>query len=106
MKWKKNPGVRPYACGVHQTVVFQQSVIHIGGYNYDEHKQSNLISELQLTSPCAMKGLCQMPEPRGYHGSEAVEDKVLILGGYGFGSTTDSVLEFDPTTNKCKEMPK
>ena len=106
LKWKKFSGKLPYECDDHQTVVCQQSVIHIGGYNWDEHKRSNLISELQLTSPCAMKKLCQMPEPRDCHGSEAVEDKVLILGGYGFGSTTDSVLEFDPSTNKCKEMPK
>ena len=106
LKWKKNPGVLPYACGVHQTAVFQQSVIHIGGYNWDESKRSNLISELQLTSPCAMKELCQMPEPREYHGAEVVEDKVLILGGCVSKKTVDSVLEFDPTTKKCKEMPK
>ena len=106
LKWKKNRGDLPYACVEHQTVVCKQSVIHIGGYNYDERKQSNLVSELQLTSPCAMKGLCQMPEPRGYHGAEVVEDKVLILGGCDPEKTTDSVLEFDPTTNKCKEMPK
>ena len=49
---------------------------------------------------------CNEPEPRGYHGAEIVEDKVLILRGYDSGETVDSVLEFDPTTKKCKEMPK
>ena len=106
LKWKKISGKLPYACGAHQTVVCQQSVIHIGGYNFDEKKWSNLISELQLTSPCAMKELCQMPEPRECHGAAVVEDKVLILGGYGSGKTADSVLEFDPTTNKFNEVPK
>ena len=106
LKWKKLHGQLPYACGSHQTVVCQQSVIHIGGFNYDEHERSNQVSELQLASPCAMKELCQMPEPRGYHGAEVVEDKVLILGGYSSGGSTDSVLEFDPTKNKCNEMPK
>ena len=109
LKWTKFCGELPYACTEHQTVVYQQSVIRIGGYNDDEGEYSNVISELQitqLTSPCTIKKLCQMPEPRGYHGAEVFEDKVLILGGYTAGNTTDSVLEFDPKRNECKEMPK
>ena len=106
LKWNKYYGKLPYACSDHQTVVCQRSVIQIGGYNYDESKRSNLISELQLTSPCAMKELCQMPEPRECHGTEVVEDKVLILGGCDSKKTTDSVFEFDPTTKKCKKVPK
>ena len=105
LKWKKFSGKLANAFRYHQTVVCQQSVIHIGGYNFDERKRSNLISELQLTLPCAMKVLCQMPEPRACHGAEVVEDKVLIFGGNS-AETMDSVLEFDPTTNKCEEMPK
>ena len=98
LKWTKFLGELPYDCHDHQTVVYQQSVIHIG---------SNEISELQLTSPCIMKKLCQMPQPRTYHGAEIFEDKVLILGGYNSDvQTTDSVLEFDPKRNECKEMPK
>jgi N-acetylneuraminic acid mutarotase len=106
LKWAKFLGQLPYECRDHQTVVYQQNVIHIGGYNYSKG-YSNVISELQLTSPCIMKELCQMPQPRRYHGAEVFEDKVLILGGYCPGNkTTDSVLEFDPKRNECKEMPK
>jgi N-acetylneuraminic acid mutarotase len=104
LKWTKFLGELPYACDDHQTVVYQQSVIHIGGFN--DSRWSNVISELQLTSPCIMKELCQMPTPRAYHGAEVFEDKVLILGGFNFDGTTDSVLEFDPKRNECKEMPK
>ena len=104
LKWTKFRGELPYECDDHQTVVYQQSVIHIGGYNYDKGKLSNVISELQLTSPCTIKELCQMPERRGYHGAEVFEDKVLILGGYTSDNTTDSVLEFDLKRNECKEM--
>jgi hypothetical protein len=105
LKWAKFLGQLPYECRDHQTVVYQQSVLHIGGFN--NGRWSNVISELQLTSPCIMKELCQMPEPRVYHGAEVFEDKVLILGGYCPGITiTDSVLEFDPKRNECKEMPK
>ena len=105
LKWTKFLGRLPYKCVDHQIVFYQQSVIHIGGYNFGKGC-SNVISELQLTSPCIMKELCQMPQPREYHGAEVFEDKVLILGGYNSGKTTDSVLEFDPKRNECKEMPK
>ena len=106
LKWTEYRGELPYECDDHQTVVYQQSVIHIGGYDWDKEGWSNVISELQLASSCTVKELCKMPEPRGYHGAEVIEDKVLILGGCTSDNTTDSVLEFDPKRKKCKEMPK
>ena len=105
LKWAKFLGELPYKCVDHQIVVYQQSVIHIGGFQPGKGR-SNVISELQLTSPCIMKELCQMPQPRAFHGAEVFEDKVLILGGFNSVKTTDSVLEFDPKRNECKEMPK
>jgi hypothetical protein len=105
LKWMECPRELPYASDDHQTVVYQQRVIHIGGYNYDEGKVSNVISELQLTSPCTLKELCQMFQPRQFHGAEASEDKVLILGGQDDNDVLDSVLEFDPEKNECKELP-
>ena len=109
LKWRKFPRELPFMCDDFQTVVCQQTVIHIGGYNYEKYEESNMISELQLTSPssCFMKELCQMPEQRDRHSAEVFEDKVLILGGNNYsGATLDSVLEFDPKRNKCKEMSK
>ena len=106
LKWVKSPGKLPYACEGHQTVVYQERVIHIGGYNYDKLEKSNVITGLQLTSPCNVKELCRMPEPRMYHEAEIFEDKVLILGGEkSLIFYLDSVLEFDVKTNQCKEMP-
>ena len=106
LKWTKCNGKMPYVCDDHQTVVYQERVIHIGGFIYGKNIFSNVISELQLTSPCTMKQLCQMPEPRDRHGAEVFEDKVLILGGVYSSRTSDSVLEFDAKTKECKEMPK
>ena len=109
LKWRKFPRELPFKCVDFQTVVCEQTVIHIGGFNYEKCQMSNMISELQLTSPssCFMKELCQMPEPRECHSAEVFEDKVLILGGYNnTGGTLDSVLEFDSKRNKCKEMRK
>ena len=106
LKWTKSCGELPYKCDDHQTVLYQQSVIHIGGYNYGKRELSNVISELQFTSPCTMKELCQMHEPRQCHGAEVFEDKVLIIGGDIPGNTTDGVSKFDSRRNECKEMPK
>jgi hypothetical protein len=69
LKWMEFSDKKlPYESSYHQTVVCQQRVIHIGGYNRDERKDSNMISELQLTSPYTLKELCQMPQPRECHG--------------------------------------
>jgi hypothetical protein len=104
LKWMKFSDEPPYCGYGYQTVVCQQRVIHIGGHNFSEGKKSNVISELQLTSPCTLKELCQMPQTRECHGAEAFEDKVLILGGED-DNDLDSVLEFDPEKNECKELP-
>ena len=107
-KWIKFAGKLPCDCGGHQTVVYEQRVIHIGGYRYDKCKRSNVISELQLTLPYDVKELCQMFEPRNCHGAEIFEDKILILGGqklFFCDDYLDSVLEFDVKTNQCKDMP-
>ena len=94
-------------CYGHQTVLHQQRIIQIGGYNFPRGKTSNMISELQLTSPCTMKGFCQMPEPRRRHGAEIFEDKVLILGGLdGARNALDSVLEFDVKKNQVKKIAR
>ena len=103
LKWMKYPGELPYSCHSHQTVVYQQRIIHIGGYN--QGGRSDMISEQQLTSPCTMKKLCQMPEPRVCHGAEIFEDKVMILGGEGDQGHLYTVLEFDVNKNECKKMP-
>ena len=106
LKWKKYSTDLPYPCYGHQTVVHQQRVFHIGGYNDGIRRRSDVISELQLTSRSIMKELCRMPESRICHGAEIVDDKVLIFGGQtDGGNALDSVLEFDPKKNECKRMP-
>ena len=104
LKWMKYPAELPYSCCDHQTVVYQQRIFPIGGYNLG-HGRTSDINELQLTSPCTMKKLCQMPEPLDCHGVEISEDKVMILGGEGNQSYLNTVLEFDVNKNECKKMP-
>ena len=105
LKWMKYRGELPDICFNHQTVVYQQRVIHIGGY--EKESSSDIIRELQLTSSVTMKELCQMPEPRDSHRAEIFEDKIMILGGEqgSSGEPLNGVLEFDPKKNECKKMP-
>ena len=104
LKWMKYPGELPSSCCDHQTVVYQQRIIHIGGIV--QWDSSDVISELQLASSVTMKKLCQMPEPRDSHRAEVFEDKVTILGGEDNEfKPSSSVLEFDPKKNECKKMP-
>ncbi len=68
----------------------------------EEHAGASFIYLCLFT----MKELFRMPDTRAYHGAEAFEDKVLILGGVdGDGCVSDSVLEFDPEKNECHEIP-
>ena len=114
LKWREFPTVLPFSCWDHQTVVCQQTVFLIGGCNWGNEEEyedelSYMISEVHLTQPnyYPIEQLCPMSEPRMCHGAEVFEDKVLILGGCDYNDfTLDSVLEFDPKRNDCKEMPK
>ena len=104
LKWKKNHGEFPDDLAYHQTVVYQQRVIRIGGYT--QGTSSDVISEVKLTPRVTMKKLCKMPEERDSHGAEIFEDKVVILGGEGNDcEPLSSVLEFDVKKNECQEMP-
>ena len=106
LKWMKFREEIPYEFSESEIIVYKQRVIHIGGYNYDEDKHWDVISEVQLASPLTMKQLCKMPEPRRFHKAEAFEDKILIMGGENDDNDAlDGVLVFDPVKNECTEMP-
>ena len=113
LKWIKLSDDLPYETLGHQTLVYQQRVMCIGGgylidddddkVDVDNHVYSS-ISEIQLTSPFTINKLCHMPEARYFHGAETFEGKILILGGKNENDgALDCVLEFDPETNECKE---
>ncbi|XP_028406761.1 beta-scruin-like [Dendronephthya gigantea] len=106
LKWKKFPGKLPYDCADHQTVVYKRRIFYIGGYDRDEKKCLSVISESSIISPCCIKKLCKMPQPRQCHRAELVEDKLQIFGGENDSvGAFDSVLEYDPKKNKCGKKP-
>ena len=108
LKWTESPAKLPFKCSVHKTVVYQNSLIHIGGYNDTEKQSSDVISEVGLIAPYPKKVLCRIPQPRWYLGVEIFNDKILILGGrssFLMNSTLDSVFMYDVNKNELKQMP-
>ncbi|XP_046859589.1 uncharacterized protein LOC124452963 [Xenia sp. Carnegie-2017] len=107
LTWKKFPRELPYKCLDHQTVVYQQKIFHIGGYNYKTGTESAIISEMQVSSTShVLNEVCCMSEPRRCHATEVVGDKILIFGGQRNDvKAMSGVIEFDPQSLTCKEMP-
>ncbi|XP_046856528.1 kelch-like protein 12 [Xenia sp. Carnegie-2017] len=106
LTWRKFPTEFPYECRDHQTVVYKQQIILIGG-DIAGKGRSDLISEIKITGTTSyvLKELCHMPELRCGHGAVVVDDKVVIFGGQQYdGKDLSSVLEFDPRTLTFKEM--
>ena len=108
LKWTESPAKLPFKCNGHKTVVYQNNLIHIGGYNATERKCSDAISEVLLTPPYPNKLLCRMPQPRKCHGVEILNDKILILGGssnFSANNNLDTVFMDDVNKNELKQMP-
>ena len=97
LKWTKSPAKPPFKCEGHKTIVYQNSLICIGGYNDTEDKHSDVVSEVLLTPPYPKKLLCKMPQQRERHGVEIFNEKILILGGRTSSSN-------DINRNKSKQM--
>ena len=108
LQWATFPAKLPARFSGHKTVVYQDRLFVIGGYDGTNRKVSDLIYEVLLVPPYSTRWLCEMPQPRMDHGAELSDDKILILGGRaGFQDkdVTYSVILYDVSKNECKEMP-
>ena len=103
-RWINSPVKLPFKCHAHQTLLYQNRLILIGGMD-NEGSNCNTIYEILLTHPYSSKLLTDMPLTRSYHGAERIGDKIYILGGHtSNGTSTGAVLMYDLVTNSCKEM--
>ena len=48
LKWVKFAGELPYKCGERRSVVYEQCIIRIGGFNYTRRRMSNMIVNCSL----------------------------------------------------------
>ena len=89
----------------HVCVVDHNRLLVIGGRFNREVKDT--IYEIQLILPYTSTLLCNMPRAICYHGAVTINEKIFIIGGTTTGffqGATNTVLEFDPTTNTCTEL--
>jgi hypothetical protein len=91
----------------HCSVVYNGRLIVTGGYDDSKLAYSDSITEISLVPPYTSKLLATMPQARYHHGIAMFGDKILILGGrinWDCNTNNASVLLYDITKNKCKEL--
>ena len=112
LRWTMFDAKLPVKLSRHIILVYQDTIIVIGGYNWTNNKTSDAIYKLALVSPYTVKLLARMPQPRESHAAEIVNGKLFILGGSTTDSTKDainSVAVYDFTKNRfktCISLPK
>ena len=108
-KWTLLSAELPACYEGHRTLVYQNRLILIGGSERPSIIHIDRISEILLTPPYTSKVLCHMPQPRKFFGAELFEDRILIFGGRthdAYGSSLNSVLEFDLNMNECRDLSR
>ena len=89
----------------HRSVVFNEQLMVIGGYDGLEY--SNSITEISLVPPYTSKLLATMPQRRNFHGVAIFGDKIFIVGGRESSRNNvvlRSVVVYDITKKKCQEL--
>ena len=108
-QWTDFPAKLPGKLSGHSSVVYNERLITIGGYDGCNRTCSDSIHEILLVQPHTRNLVSTMPRPRCYHGAQLCNnDKILIIGGTPTGlfkNSFDSVLMYDINKTECKEMP-
>ena len=103
--WREFPAKLPVSLCQHQTVLYNDKLIMIGGMD-EEDECVNSLYEVQLVPPYKTKLLGRMTQGRAWHSAQMMKDEIFICGGAKSISTddiTDDVLLFNVVTNKCRQ---
>ena len=104
-QWFDFPAKLPSTLYGHSSVVYNERLITIGGYEGSAYSDS--IHEVRLVQPYTRKVLSKMPQQSCFHGSQLFNDKIFVGGGRKTGNKSDSmasVLMYDIKNKKCKQM--
>ena len=104
-QWLDFDAKLPVKLSGHTNVVYQNRLIVTGGYNVG-NEVSDGIYEIVLTPPYSSKWLCKMPQPTARHCSQLFHDNIFTFGGkktWDDKESTDNVLLYNITTNKCEQ---
>ena len=103
--WEDFPVVVPAHTAGNCSVVYNDQLIVIGGYDSSNIQCSNGITQISLVPPYTCKLLATMQQKRWYHGVAIFGDKILILGGKEVSSHIfKSVVMYNITKNECQEL--
>ena len=105
-QWLDFDAKLPVELSHHTNVVYQNRLIVTGGCTVGLDQVSDGIYETLLTPPYSSKLLCKMPQPREFHCSQLFEDNIFTFGGrktWHDEESTDNVLLYNITTNKCEQ---
>ena len=104
MHWSKCPMKLSAKLAYHSSVLYDDKLMVTGGH--DGNSTSDKIHEVQVVSPCTVKTLSRMPEPRERHCTELFDDSLLIVGGglMYYRDNLSSVILYDIKNNVCKQL--
>jgi len=108
LRWTMFDGKLSIKSAGHAAIIYQNKLYVIGGQNYNEKKTSDVIYEVDLTPPYAVKILARMPQARRNHRAEIVQGKLFIVGGTTTGyskDAIDSVVVYDFITKEFQTCP-
>jgi hypothetical protein len=91
----------------HRSVLYNDRMFVIGGFDVEKKKYSDIIYEIQLRFPFTTKVLAKLPSPRLMEGCGVVlsNDKILIFGGgKSWDKATAKVTMYDITKNEFQEL--
>ncbi len=105
-RWSNHPINLPRPLKGHCSVLYNDRLIVLGGYEEDD---SDMIYEIQLHFPFNTKVLAKLPPSTPIKGCGAVlaNDKILMFGGptrEGADQGTAKVTMYDTTKNEFKEL--
>ena len=81
LQWNMFRSKLPARLSGHVSIIYQNKLYVIGGYNWNEKKTSDVIYELDLSPPYGAKVLARMPQATENHRAEIVNGKLFIVGG-------------------------
>mgnify|MGYP002803963225 FL=1 len=88
-RWTTSRGKLPFKVSSHILIVYQDTLLVIGGFNWETDEISNEIHELALDKPYTPTLMTTMPQPSHGHTAEIVNDKLFILGGVTTSNDND-----------------
>ena len=79
-QWADFPAKLPDKSYGHSSVVYDEHLITIGGYN-KASTYSDSIHEVHLVQPYTRNLLSRMQQPRCFYGVQLLDHKIFIVGG-------------------------